>query len=85
MQLLTDELIRACARLDPTLRLNMAEALEKVRVALMEEMVNVDAAQVGEHRGAVRLLKQLVHVVAHANQLIRQLDERAQKPPKLVL
>jgi hypothetical protein len=85
MQLQTDELIKACANLDPHIRMQVAEALDKLRLTMMEKLVEVDADVIGEYRGGVRVLKQLVHVVAHAPQLIRQLDVRDAKTPKLVL
>jgi hypothetical protein len=55
----------------------MADALDHLRLALMEELVSVDQASVAEYRGAVRTIKQITHVVAHASQLVRQIDEKS--------
>jgi len=54
----------------------MAEALEKLRQALLEEMASTNIEGVAEFRGAVRVLKSIIHTTAHAAQLVRQLDER---------
>lgn len=76
MQLQTDDLIRACAGMDPRVRMQVAEALDKLRVIMMEKLIDVDADAIGEYRGGVKVLKQLVHVISHAPQLVRQVDDK---------
>jgi hypothetical protein len=58
----------------------MAEALDRLRVTMMEKLVDVDEGSISEYRGGIRVLKQLVHVISHAPQLARQIEDTRQKP-----
>jgi hypothetical protein len=80
MQLQTDDLIKACANVDAGSRQRMAEALDRLRLTMMEKLVDVDEASVAEYRGGIRVLKQLVHVMSHAPQLVRQIEEMRSRP-----
>jgi hypothetical protein len=84
VNVLDEQFVRACARMEPSTRDAVVEALVAMRDKLLEDIVAADFNLVEGGRGSARMVGQIIHLMRSAPELVQQIDEKRRSAPKLV-